>query len=426
MSLVFGMNPSPILVLHYNEIWLKGCNRPFFIGRLHDAVVRALEDLPVRYERHVDSRLLVRAETEEAANRAAERLRRTPGIQYIGVGWSCPAALPAIVDTGLRLMNDGAFESFRVRARRSFKHHPFTSVEVERELGGRIRLARAAAGRPVRVDLKGAEASCYVEVTRDEAFVYRDRLPGLGGLPTNTAGRLMCLLSGGIDSAVAAFKMLRRGVRVSFVHFYGEPARPGEDSPPVARQLVRKLTPYQGLSRLFLVPFDPIQREVVAHAPESFRLLIYRRLMLRIAERLARVSRCHGTITGDSVAQVASQTLRNIEAVSAAAVLPIYRPLCGDDKQQIVAVAREIGTFEISSEPFTDCCPLYLPRNPRIFSRIDELDQAEATLDVDRLVETAVRSFRQETYEYRRGTVHLKSVKVRTPLEAALAGAGAR
>ena len=220
-----------------------------------------------------------------------------------------------------------------------------------------------------------------------------------------TAGRLVCLLSGGFDSGVAAYKIIKRGVRLSFVHFYGAPARVGEDSPPIARELVRVLTPYQGASRLHLVPFADIQRQVVASAPEAFRILIYRRLMLRIAEKIAWRDKAHGVVTGDSIAQVASQTLQNMEAVNAAARMPVYRPLVGDDKQDILDLAKKIGTYEISAEPFTDCCPIYLPKSPRIFSSIRELDAAEIDLDVEALVRQGVAGSHKEVYEYRNGSV---------------------
>jgi thiamine biosynthesis protein ThiI len=405
------MQRSPILVLHYNELWLKGCNKPFFVRELRRSVRQALEDLPVSFSTQVDSRLLVEAETEAVAQEASERLTRTPGIQYIGRGFRTDVDFDAIVDLGAELMRDGSYKTFRVRARRSNKQVPFRSADLERTLGSRINEEARADGREIRVDLKNADQTCWVETTPAGAFVYTDRIPGLGGLPTNTGGRLLCLLSGGLDSAVAAFKILRRGVRVDFIHFYGAPARPGEDSPPIARDIVRKLTPYQGRSRLFLVPFDEIQRKIVAEAPDEFRLLLYRRMMLRIAERMARGNKCRGVITGDSIAQVASQTLRNMEAVSDVSTMPLYRPLCGDDKLEIVAIAKRIGTYEISSEPFTDCCPLYMPRNPRVASRIHELDEAETGLGVSEMVDRSIGTVLREVYEYRRGEVRLKSSK---------------
>ncbi len=405
------MPRSPILVLHYNELWLKGCNRAFFVRKLREAVGRKIEDLPVQVDADPRSRLVVRAESDEAARRAAARLQKTPGVQYIGVGFRAEPTLDAILETGSELMAERSFGSFRVTARRAVKRLPFRSMEVAQKLGARIHADAREAGKSVRVDLQNPEAVCFVEATADDAFIYSDKLPAVGGLPSNTAGRLMCLLSGGIDSAVAAYKILKRGVRVSFVHFYAEPENPGEDSPPIAREVVRILTEYQGASRLYLVPFGDIQREIVASVPDEFRLLLYRRMMLRISEKLAGWTRCHGIITGDSIAQVASQTIQNLEAVGSVAKMPLYRPLCGDDKLDIVTIAREIGTLGVSTEPFSDCCPRFMPRNPRIFSRVDELDTAEARLDIDRMVNAGVYGATREIYEYHRGAVRLKSVK---------------
>ncbi len=401
----------PVLILHYHEIWLKGCNRNFFVSKLKDAAERALEGLPVRSVTHEDSRMLVYLTGSDdtgdgtAAGEAAQRLQKVGGVAYLAVARETEPAMEAIVQEGSRQMEGLAFGTFRVRARRAIKTYPFRSVDIERTLGRAIEDQAEAAGRPAKVNLEHADATCYVEVTKHRALIYTQKLPGLGGLPMGTAGKLLCLLSGGFDSAVAAYKIIKRGVRLSFVHFYGAPARVGEDSPPIARQLVRALTPYQGASRLHLVPFDDIQRQVVTSAPEAFRILIYRRLMLRIAEQIARRDKAHGVVTGDSIAQVASQTLQNIEAVNTVARMPVYRPLVGDDKQDILDLAKKIGTYEISAEPFTDCCPIYLPKSPRIFSSVWELDAAEAGLDVETLVREGVSRSSKEVYEYRNGAV---------------------
>lgn len=402
---------TPILVAHYSEVWLKGCNRPFFVRELRKHIKRMVEDLPARLPPHSDRRLVIEAESDEAAERVVERLMLVPGVAYVGVGRRTSPKLEDIRNAAARLTAQEDLSGFRVRARRSAKNLPYTSGDLERAAGARILERAKATGIAAKVDLRHAVTTCHIEASPDAAYVYCRRIPGMGGLPTNTSGRLLCLLSGGIDSAVAAYRILKRGVRVPFVHFHGAPARAGEESEPIAREIAKKLTPYQGLSRLYLVPFDPIQREIVAAAPDEFRLLLYRRLMLRIAERVARGARCHGLVTGDSIAQVASQTIQNMEAVEAPATMPVFRPLCGDDKEDIVQTAKRIGTYEISIEPFTDCCPAYLPRNPRVFSTVQELDAAEAALDVDRLCDWAVANLRRETYEYVRGRVRLKSAK---------------
>jgi thiamine biosynthesis protein ThiI len=208
------------------------------------------------------------------------------------------------------------------------------------------------------------------------------------------------LLSGGFDSAVAAYKMMRRGAHVSFVHFWGGGADPGESSMHVARELVRQLVPYQFTAKLFLVPFEPLQRDIVANAPPSFRILLYRRLMLRIAEQLAYRDHANGLVTGDSLGQVASQTLQNMNAVGAAAKLALHRPLVGDDKQDIIALARVIGTHDISAEPFHDCCPMFMPKSPALFASPEELDAAESQLDMKEMVRRGLESAVLEKFQF--------------------------
>jgi tRNA uracil 4-sulfurtransferase len=216
---------------------------------------------------------------------------------------------------------------------------------------------------------------------------------------------MMCLLSGGFDSAVAAYQMMKRGAHVSFVHFHSSGAAPGESSQYVALELVRQLTPFQIHAKLYRVPFDAIQREIAAHAPEAARVLLYRRMMMRIAEALAGRERALALVMGDSLSQVASQTLKNLVAVDRAVEMSVFRPLVGSDKQEILAVARKIGTFGISSEPFHDCCPVFLPRNPELHATAETLDEAEAKLDLAEMVRRGVHGAALTKFVYKGGEV---------------------
>jgi thiamine biosynthesis protein ThiI len=292
------------------------------------------------------------------------------------------------------------FSTFAVRAKRSDKTFPLRSMDLEVAVGGNLHDKLLAAGREPRVNLNTPDLTCHIEIMKRSALVYARKIRGVGGMPANTAGRLMCLLSGGFDSAVAAYKMMRRGAHVSFVHFWGGGADPGESSMHVARELVRQLVPYQFTAKLFLVPFEPLQREIVDKGPPSFRILLYRRLMLRIAEQFAYRDHALGLVTGDSLGQVASQTLHNMNAVGAAAKLALYRPLAGDDKQDIIALARKIGTHDISAEPFHDCCPMFLPKSPALHAMPADLDQAEAQLDMKEMVRRAVESATLERFQF--------------------------
>jgi thiamine biosynthesis protein ThiI len=213
------------------------------------------------------------------------------------------------------------------------------------------------------------------------------------------------LLSGGFDSAVAAYKMMRRGCHAAFVHFFGSPSPSRDSSSGVAEEIVRILTPYQFTSRLYLVPFDAVQRQIVAAAQESFRVLLYRRMMARMAREIARAEHALGLVTGDSVSQVASQTLHNLAAIDHGLDLPIYRPLAGDDKSEILRLARQIGTYKISCEPFEDCCPRFMPRAPAIFAQPQQLDRAEAGLDIAALLRMGLEATTVRSFKFERGSV---------------------
>jgi thiamine biosynthesis protein ThiI len=337
------------------------------------------------------------------------RLRRVLGIAYFAIARSIPRGssddLEALCQAAWEEMASLEFSNFAVRAKRSDKSFAHRVDEIERRVGRYLLDQLRAAGRSVRVQLDDPEVTCRIEITPGPMLVYARRIPGTGGLPANTTGRMICLLSGGFDSAVAAYKMMRRGAHVNFVHFWGGGARPGESSVHVARNLVERLVSYQFTARLYLVPFEPIQREIVGKAPEQYRLLLYRRMMLRIAERIARRNHAQAIIAGDSLGQVASQTLQNMVAVGAASPMPVFRPLAGDDKQEILALARRIGTFEISEEPFHDCCPLFLPRSPALYASSADLEEAETGLNVFELTMQALESSVLERYSYSGGRV---------------------
>jgi len=393
------MEAMALLVLHYHEMWLKGGNRSFFLHKLTESVRAHLGDLGALRIEHEDGRVLVSVAADATA--AVDRVRRIFGVAYYSVVVETTRDLEAVAAAAVEQMGRQRFRTFAVRARRADKTLPFKSQDVERRVGAAI----LSSLGDVAVDLDHPEVTCYVEFTRNRALVYSEKIPGPGGMPANTAGKLACLLSGGYDSAVAAYQMMKRGAHLLFVHFHGVAAQPGESSGPVAREIVEILTPYQGHSKLFLVPFYELQREIVLHAPEEYRILLYRRLMLRIAQAIAYKNHALGLVTGDSLAQVASQTLQNMAAVGAAATLPLYRPLVGFDKQEIIDIARRVGTFDPSSERFTDCCPAFMPHRPSLYATSGELDRAEAGLDVASMIRRGVAAAEREVYHFRDGRV---------------------
>jgi tRNA uracil 4-sulfurtransferase len=409
-----------VIVVHYHELWLKGGNRRFFLSKLHMALKRALDGLPVERILRPGDRLLVEFGEGASAPEAIARIERVFGIAFYAVARVVPRGstsdLAALADAAWEEIRATNFRTFAVRAKRSDKSFPHRTSEIEVNVGRHLCDELRAAGREARVKLNDPELTCRIEIPPGPSLlVYARKIAGAGGLPPNTAGRMTCLLSGGFDSAVAAWKMMKRGAHMNFAHFWGGGARPGESSVHVARELVRKLVPWQFSAKLYLVPFEPIQREIVANAPEEFRILLYRRLMLRIAERIARTDHALGLVTGDSLGQVASQTLHNMAAVGDATRMPVYRPLVGDDKLEIMDLARKISTYDVSAEPFHDCCPVFLPRNPALHAFAAELAKAEATLNVEALIRQGISAAAVERYRYSAGRIEkVESLKSAT------------
>jgi len=401
------------LILHYHEIWLKGGNKNYFLSRLIAAVKRALTDLPVAGPQFTSERLLLQPRTEEAIPQIIERLRRIFGLAYVAVAREVAGEPEALGVAACELMAEKNPRTFAVRAKIADSEFPMNSMELERALGQQILDHLRAQGSEVKVKLNAPEVTCWVEVIPGRTFLYADRVEGAGGLPAVTSGRLVALLSGGFDSGVAAYKMMRRGAHVSFVHFFGPPSASRGSSRPVAEEIVRALTPYQFTSRLYLVPFDAVQRQIVAAAHESYRVLLYRRMMARIAREIARAERALGLVTGDSVSQVASQTLHNLAALDRGIDVPIYRPLAGDDKTDILKLARAIGTYQISCGPFEDCCPRFMPRSPAIFTRPEQLDDAESGLDVEALVTLGLEGTSALDFKFEDGEVACREAQPR-------------
>ena len=405
---------NPVIVVHYHELWLKGRNRRFFLGKLFTALRKALEGIPVRRIEQPGDRFIVRLGDDASLEEATARVSRVLGIAFYAVAKPVERDMEALCRAAWEEVEPLQFANFAVRAKRSDKSFPHTSMEIDATIGRYLLDRFRERGRDVRVKLTDPELTCYVEITPGPALVYARRIPGTGGLPANTAGRMMCLLSGGYDSAVAAYQMMKRGAHLSFAHFYGTGARPGESSLHIAGELVRRLVPYQFHAKLYRVPFEAIQRAIVRYAPEDYRVLLYRRMMLRIAQALATGARSLALVTGDSLGQVASQTLRNLIAVEAAARMPVFRPLIGTDKMEILATARKIGTYETSSEPFHDCCPVFMPRTPALYASAEELDEAESKLDVRALAAQGVHETTVERFYYRGGKVEVVPPKPRT------------
>jgi tRNA uracil 4-sulfurtransferase len=369
-----------VVLVHYHELGLKRGNRPLFLRHLARNLRRATSDLGPVNLRQVSGRLLLELDEHPDPAAVRDRVRRVCGVASAALAYRVVSTVEAMKAAVAELVEGRTFASFRISARRAFKTYPLTSVELNRQLGAFV-LERVAT----KVDLRQPELEIHVEVMPAETFVYVDPEPGPGGLPVGASGTVAALLSGGIDSPVAAWRMMKRGCRVVFVHFHSAPYLP-PTSQAKARALVERLTEWQYDSTLVLVPFGEIQREVVLTVPPPARVVIYRRLMVRIAEALARKHGAVALTTGESLGQVASQTLPNIARIDEAATMPILRPLIGMDKLEITEQARRLGTFEISIEPDADCCTLFVPKHPATHMSEHEVGAVEARLDIPRLV----------------------------------------
>jgi thiamine biosynthesis protein ThiI len=284
------------------------------------------------------------------------------------------------------LIEGRTFHSFRIDARRADKHFPHTSVEINQRVGGYVK-ERCGA----KVDLENAELTCWIEIVEKYALIYVERLPGPGGLPVGTSGKVVVLLSGGIDSPVAAWKMIKRGCTPIFVHFHSFPYT-NKESQEKAKQVAKLLSNYALRAKVYLVPFAEIQRHIMISTPLDTRVILYRRYMLRLAEQIAEREKARVLVTGDSVGQVASQTIENIDVISRSVRMPILRPLIGDDKIEIVEFARRIGTYEISIQPDQDCCSLFVPKHPETKANIAEIEKSEARLDLAAVMKAAGES----------------------------------
>ena len=372
-------------IIHYHELALKGRNRDFFERQLIGNIRTVLKDFGATRIESLRGRLRVILPDDLGDQIVKDRLSTVFGIANFSLAHGVPLHLlkPDLEELTrgiLQALAMHTFDTFRVSAKRADKRLPLTSMDVERAVGKSL---CDVTGKTV--NLTAPDLTVYIELLTKEAYYYLEKVQGPGGMPVGVSGSVACLISGGIDSPVAAYRMMKRGCNAVFVHFSGRPlvSRASEDK---VRELVQILTAHQYLSQLFIVPFGEIQRVIVADAPAAYRVVLYRRLMVRIAGELALAHRCWALVTGDSLGQVASQTPENLSVIEEAAELPLLRPLIGMDKLEITDEAQRIGTFPTSIEPDQDCCSLFVPAHPSTKTRIDDIRRVERSLDIGALV----------------------------------------
>ncbi|MBZ9572864.1 tRNA 4-thiouridine(8) synthase ThiI [Patescibacteria group bacterium] len=381
------------IICHYAEIGLKGKNRKFFEEKLVENIKKSLPGNSYKKVKRISGRILIELKEQVKENLIKKSLKNVFGLAFFAFGKSCPQKIEAIKKKAVEILKDKKFKSFRIETRRSKKDFPLTSQQINEKVGEYVlrKLApHQTKGSGVRVDLKNPDITCFIEIVEKYAFLYLEKIKGPGGLPVGVSGKAISLLSGGIDSPVASFYGQKRGIKIIFLHFTSYPFTK-QSSVEKAKKIVKILNKFQFQSKLYSVPFTEIQKEILLKTKAKLRVVLYRRFMFRIAEVLAKKEKAKALITGESVGQVASQTLENIGVIETAVDLPVLRPLIGMDKEDIIKKAKEIGTFDTSILPAEDCCQRFLPKHPETKAGLREVKKEEEKLEVDNLIKEAIK-----------------------------------
>lgn len=381
---------EPVLLVRYAEIHLKGLNRPFFEKSLVRRIELALRPLNADVVRE-QGRIFVYGVPQEQISAAADKLTRVFGIHSVSPALSSEKVWEDIVEAAYALVEArlGGEEhmTFKVLSRRSDKRFPMRSEEICRTLGGLL----LEKFPQLSVDVHKPDMYVGVEIRQNRAFVFADEIAGVGGMPVGCNGHAMLLISGGIDSPVAGYMIAKRGVRISAVHFFSYPYT-SERARDKVVELTRILTSYTGPITLYLVPFTEIQLAIYEKCPQSETTVLMRRLMMRISERIAVDCGAQALITGESIGQVASQTIESLTVTNDAVTLPVFRPLIGFDKEEIIDRAKQIGSFDTSILPFEDCCTVFVPQHPVTKPKLEDIRRSETLVDFAPMVDRAIES----------------------------------
>ena len=379
------------ILCHYAEVGLKLGNRRFFenwlMKNIKAALNRTIPDKKYTVRR-LYGRIIIELDDNLTTNRKeiTKALSSTFGIAYFAFAKYVAQEIKVIREMALAALQDKEFETFKIKTRRPDQQFILTAQQVNEDVGAFI-----LSKMDKTVQLKDPNVTCYIDIVQGAVYVYTEKTPGPGGLPTGANGKAVGLLSGGIDSPVASLLTMKRGAAVTFVHFHSVPMTT-EESIEKVKQIITVLSRYQTRIHLYLVALTPIQKEILLKTKEKYRIILYRRFMFRIAEIIAHKEKARAIVTGESLGQVASQTLDNIAAIGEVSSMPILRPLIGLDKLEIINLAKRYGTYDISILPDQDCCSLFLPRSPATKAKTQFVEAEEENLAVDKLIQDAINS----------------------------------
>jgi len=382
------------ILIHYHELSLKKGNRKWFENKFISNVHKHLAGLPFSKIRLVVGRVVVFDIDESQQKKYLSRLKNTMGLMNATAMVELEADLREISKVAEKLVENVDYANFRVTTKRQDKSFPKTSQQISMEIGGYI---HQKFNKPVK--LKGAELDLNIEIVNGFAFIGYEKIIGFGGLPVGVSERAVSLLSSGIDSPVSSFELIKRGVNVSYVHFHSAPAT-SRQSIRLVERIVEKLSNYGLNARLYHIPLLEVQQSIMEQIHNKFWVLFFRRAMMRLASQIAELENASALITGENIGQVASQTLSNIRVADDASTYPILRPLAGSNKDDIVMRAKQIGTYEISIEPYQDCCSYFVPVHPETRANLDEMIELEKGINIENEMQNAFEQKEIKTYKF--------------------------
>ena len=372
------------IIIHYDEITLKGKNRPFFERALMKNIEEMLEKINYRKIYKDSGKIVIDINKNTEALKIKKILKNIPGISNFMFTVSCEKDIEKIKEKTIEFIElseeNQKRKTFKIEARRADKKFKLKSPEINYTIGEYV-----LENTELKVDVHNPDMEVVVDIGSKNCFIYSEKIKGVGGLPTGTAGKLVSLISGGIDSPVASFMMMRRGAKIVFVHFKNKTISSGAGDDKI-KKLIEMLSHFQGKSKLYIVPFEEFQKEIIAKIPSKNRMIIYRRIMFRLAEIIAKKENAKGFVTGDSLSQVASQTIDNINVIYDAANLPVLAPLIGINKQETIDLSKQINTYETSIIPYQDCCSFLIAKHPETRAKLNEIVEQEKNLEIDRII----------------------------------------
>ncbi len=372
------------IIIHYSEIALKGKNRAYFENKLIQNIKKAL-NAQKTYKRY--GKIICETKNTE---KAEEILKKIPGIALFSFAEQTELNINKIKKTAEKLIKKEKTKTFTIKTKRSNKQFPLTSPQINKQIAQHIEKTTGKTGQ-----LKKAQTTLYIEIGEKNAYLYTQKHKGTGGLPTGTSGKIISMLSGGIDSPTASYMLMKRGAKIIFAHFYNEKIQKNRKK---IEELTKQLTKYQLQSKLYLIKFGELQQELIKKIPSKLRMIVYRRYMIKIANKIAQKEKAKAITTGDNLGQVASQTLQNLKCAYDATKIPILTPLIGMNKEEIMQTAKKIGTYETSIKKYKDCCSYLIAQHPETNANLQQIKELEKQID-NKIIEKALEKTEIKKYE---------------------------